>query len=176
MIEKEPTRKTAIVFYQADAQSAKDRVYELKRHGLKSDAPGYDVRLYSVDGWNGSQERADYVVIMPDVQGWHRTRIERAFGDRIVEGIEERPAAEPSKEPAAQPTGDPVQPPAAEPQPEGDGGPAVTAPPLAPKKPKASAVMGAGGKWYLEDESGAKLEGPFANRGAALARAKELES
>lgn len=67
-----------IVFYGRDGQAAKDKAREI---GARR---GEWARCYDASAWLGSRDRADRVVIMPDVLGWQRKRIEQVFGDIIV--------------------------------------------------------------------------------------------
>lgn len=174
MIEKEPHRKSVIVFYDTDAASAKQRVQELKRRG-RVDA-SFDARLYHVSAWSGEPERCEGVVLMPDVQGWQRGRLEAAFNGRILEDtprlvgeiIEGAPLA--ALAPLAHAVMTPPEGDGTGGQPSGDGGAATEEPPKVGEPKRVLTLrQGARNKWYVDDIDKVPQAGPFDTKAQAEA-------
>ncbi len=76
-----------IIFYGRDGQAAKDKAREI---GARR---GEWARCYDAAVWLGSKDRADRVVIMPDVLGWQRRRIEQVYDGIIVRDAPAMPEA-----------------------------------------------------------------------------------
>lgn len=77
-----------IIFYGRDGQAAKDKAREI---GARR---GEWARCYDASVWLGSKDRADRVLIMPDVLGWQRRRIEQVYGGIIVRDAPATPEAD----------------------------------------------------------------------------------
>lgn len=70
----------AIVFYTTNGAAAKVRSRE-----ICAQVKGNYARCYDAAVWDGSNDKCDEVEIMPDVTGWHRKRIVKVYGDKVVD-------------------------------------------------------------------------------------------
>lgn len=64
-----------IVFYATNGAAAKARA-----RAIAADTKGHYARCYDVASWENTEDKCDFVEIMPDVPGWQRDRILKVFG------------------------------------------------------------------------------------------------